>query len=69
MTPWAFRDRGEKSTMTETLIEIERRAIREAIERNRGNKRKAALELGISRTSLWRKLRKAKDVEYAQKTV
>ncbi len=40
-----------------TLAEIERQAIQEALVRTRGNLSKAARELGVDRTTLYRKLR------------
>jgi transcriptional regulator with PAS, ATPase and Fis domain len=33
-------------------------AIREALERHRGNRTRAAGELGISRNTLWRKMKR-----------
>jgi transcriptional regulator of acetoin/glycerol metabolism len=33
-------------------------AIRETLERHRGNRTRAARELGVSRNTLWRKMRK-----------
>lgn len=39
------------------LAAIEKRAILETLERMDGNKKKTAKELGISKTTLWRKLR------------
>lgn len=41
----------------ETLEEIELRAIREALARNEGRKTAAARDLGINKTTLWRKLK------------
>lgn len=41
-----------------TLTEIEARVIREALTRNQGNKSAAARELGIDKTTLWRKVKK-----------
>ncbi|MFH0823477.1 MAG: sigma 54-interacting transcriptional regulator [Pseudomonadota bacterium] len=41
-----------------TLIDLEARAIRDALVRNRGNKSAAARELGIDKTTLWRKIRR-----------
>jgi len=45
------------TTPGETLEELEIRAIREALTRNRGKKTAAAKELGINKTTLWRKLK------------
>jgi len=41
----------------ETLEELEMRAIQEALARNKGRKTAAARELGINKTTLWRKLK------------
>ena len=41
-----------------TLAEIEARMIKEALARNNGQKLAAARELGIDKTTLWRKLRR-----------
>jgi PAS domain S-box-containing protein len=41
-----------------TLAEIEARVIKEALARNNGQKLAAARELGIDKTTLWRKLRR-----------
>ena len=40
-----------------SLAEVEKEHIRRALERHRGNATTAARQLGISRTTLWRKLR------------
>jgi len=40
------------------LEEMEKQAIREAIRKHRGNLSKAALELGLGRTTLYRKMQK-----------
>jgi transcriptional regulator of acetoin/glycerol metabolism len=37
---------------------MEKQAIREAIQKHRGNLTKAALELGLGRTTLYRKISK-----------
>lgn len=39
-----------------TLAEIERNAIQAALERNKGNRRTSARELGISERTLYRKI-------------
>jgi len=44
------------STTPKTLEEMEKEAIKEAMERNGGNKRKAAEELGISERTIHRKI-------------
>ena len=44
------------STRPPTLAEIEANAIREALERTGGNKRRAAVELGIALKTLYNKL-------------
>jgi PAS domain S-box-containing protein len=41
-----------------TLEEIEARVIRDALERNRGRKLATARELGIHKTTLWRKMKR-----------
>ncbi len=41
-----------------TMEERERKAIMEALEASRGNKKKAAQKLGISRSALYNKLKK-----------
>jgi PAS domain S-box-containing protein len=41
-----------------TLTQIEARLIKEALARNRGNKSATARELGIDKTTLWRKMKK-----------
>lgn len=41
----------------DTLEELEIKAIREALARNKGKKTAAARELGINKTTLWRKLK------------
>jgi PAS domain S-box-containing protein len=41
-----------------TLAEIEARVIREALTRNEGRKMATAAELGIDKTTLWRKIRR-----------
>ncbi len=41
-----------------TLAEIEERVIREALARNRGRRLATARELGINKTTLWRKLKR-----------
>ena len=42
----------------EALVDLERRAIRAALQRTRGNKTQAAAILGISRTQLYTRLRR-----------
>lgn len=49
--------RVEETGHSKVLEEIEKNAIRETIARCGGNLTKAAKELGIGRTTLWRKLR------------
>jgi transcriptional regulator with PAS, ATPase and Fis domain len=41
-----------------TLAEIEARVIREALGRNEGRKMATAAELGIDKTTLWRKIKR-----------
>ncbi|MGC9029181.1 MAG: sigma-54 interaction domain-containing protein [Desulfomonilaceae bacterium] len=45
------------TTPGQTLEELEMRAIQEALARNKGRKTAAARELGINKTTLWRKLK------------
>ncbi|MGB6068229.1 MAG: sigma 54-interacting transcriptional regulator [Desulfomonilaceae bacterium] len=59
--PPALRDLGENGEALATgltLAEIEARVIREALVRNGGRKVAAANELGIDKTTLWRKMKK-----------
>ena len=44
-----------------SLVEMETRMICEALERNNWNKASAARDLGIDKTTLWRKLKKLKE--------
>ncbi|MBT3377856.1 MAG: sigma 54-interacting transcriptional regulator [Lentisphaerae bacterium] len=58
--PHAFQQEISRPVATgKTLAEIERRAIYDALERNGGKKLAAARELGVNKTTLWRKLKKA----------
>lgn len=50
----ASSDDGE--TLKETLERVELEAIAEAMARNKGNKKKVAEELGISRSYLYKRL-------------
>lgn len=52
-----------KGPMADELDLTERRLLETAIDRNNGNRTKAAEELGISRTTLWRRLRKYKLIQ------
>jgi transcriptional regulator of acetoin/glycerol metabolism len=45
------------SGIRETLEEMGARAIREALARNNGRRTAAARDLGINKTTLWRKLK------------
>ena len=59
--PPVLRDPGEKEEPLSTgltLAEIEARVIREALARNEGKKIATAIELGIDKTTLWRKMKK-----------
>jgi len=49
---------GVASAGRKTLEELEVRAIREALERNRWRRLATACELGIDKTTLWRKMRR-----------
>ncbi len=51
-----LRDPGDPRTSW-SLAEIEKEHIRRVLDRHRGNSTAAARQLGISRTTLWRKLR------------
>ncbi len=58
--PEPLRPKGTEEVGTlpgETLEELEIRAIREALARNKGKKTAAARDLGINKTTLWRKLK------------
>ncbi|ETP72580.1 response regulator (CheY-like receiver, AAA-type ATPase, and DNA-binding domain-containing protein) [Lachnospiraceae bacterium JC7] len=48
----------EKSGRSMTVQDLERDRILKTISKNMGNREKTAIELGISKTTLWRKLRK-----------
>jgi two-component system response regulator HydG len=59
--PPSVREHGYNPPTKEierTLHDVERDLIVEAIERNQGNLEKAAKDLGMSRTTLWRKMKK-----------
>lgn len=51
---------GRAFNGTCTLSEMENRLICEALVRNNGNKKAAAIELGIDKSTLWRKIKKLK---------
>jgi DNA-binding NtrC family response regulator len=54
-----FPDQRVKAVETTTnLTELERKTIAEAIRKNNGNMSKAAKELGLGRTTLYRKIEK-----------
>ena len=50
---------GDLRVAMGTLDNMERQILREVLQRHDGNKLQAALSLGISRTTLWKKLREA----------
>jgi len=50
--------RGKEETTPTILKDAERRAIEEVLRKHAWNKAAASLELGMSRTTLWRKMRK-----------
>jgi two-component system, NtrC family, response regulator HydG len=50
--------RGEEGGLSGTLAEVEKRAIEQALQRHAGNVTHAAQELGITRTSLYRRMEK-----------
>jgi DNA-binding NtrC family response regulator len=49
---------GNNNTLKNMLAEPERDVIRKMLEESRGNKKKAALKLGINRTTLYNKIKK-----------
>lgn len=51
---------GQRATLTDRLAEAEHLMLFETLERCNGNREKTAKELGISITTLWRRLRKAR---------
>ena len=48
----------EQSVDTYNLEEIEKRTIRQVIKKNGGNIKKTAKDLGLGRTTLYRKMKK-----------
>lgn len=52
---------GKGYNDTCTLLEMENRLICDALARNSGNKKATALELGIDKTTLWRKIKNLKE--------
>lgn len=52
------RDPSRASFAGKTLAQIEARAISEALERHAGNRSAAARELGVDKTTIWRKMKK-----------
>ena len=55
-TPSATVTSASSGTVIRTMEEIEKEAIQQALERNNGNKRKAADELQISERTIHRKI-------------
>lgn len=53
--------KDKRNTLTNRLVETEYSVLLETLERCQGNRKKAASELGISVTTLWRRLRKLKE--------
>jgi transcriptional regulator with PAS, ATPase and Fis domain len=51
-------DSGSRTAQSSPLQGAEAAAIRDALERNHGNRSQTAKELGISRNTLWRKMKK-----------
>ena len=49
---------GEELPFSTALADVEERAIREALARNNGKKIATARELGINKTTLWRKMKR-----------
>lgn len=58
----------KRGTLTDRLEETERLVLLETLERCGGNRTQAARELGISVTTLWRRLRRLKDEHAAHST-
>lgn len=56
LVPLAAGQQGEGQTLIETMRATEGRAIREAIVRNGGNRQAAARELGLHKSTLFRKV-------------
>ena len=50
--------KSDHSDRNMTVQDLERDRILKTISKNMGNREKTAVELGISKTTLWRKLRK-----------
>ncbi|MDD5217572.1 MAG: sigma-54 dependent transcriptional regulator, partial [Candidatus Omnitrophica bacterium] len=48
---------SDEAVTPETLASMSRLKIQEALDKNRGNKTQTARELGISRTTLWRRIK------------
>lgn len=55
---WAEERLREENEVTRPLQTAEAEVIRKALERNRGNRVRTARELGIDRTTLWRKIKR-----------
>jgi DNA-binding NtrC family response regulator len=58
--PPAFHEPQEAKTFHEKVEAFKRKLINEALLRNEGSKERAAQELGIDRTTMWRTLERAK---------
>lgn len=56
MPSQADPDASAQTRLLEKSIDTEKKAISEALQRNSGNRTLAAKDLGISRTTLWRKI-------------
>ncbi len=52
---------GQRATLTDKLADVERLLLLETLERCNGNRQKTARELGISLSTLWRRLCKVRD--------
>ncbi|MFC1601014.1 helix-turn-helix domain-containing protein [Candidatus Sumerlaeota bacterium] len=51
-------DRSDAAVLEQPLAGAEARAILETLRKHGGNQRKTAAELGVHRTTLWRKMKK-----------
>ena len=57
--------RSRRNASAPKLVEIESEAILKTLKRMNGHRKRTAMELGISKTTLWRKL---KEIPESQKT-
>lgn len=59
------RDSNNHSEQTNTLLQVEKEVILKTLRRMNGNKRKTAEELGISKATLWRKLKRFSSQDFS----